>query len=706
MQRTIPTAITIETFDDDFPEYFNYTVVSYSSLGGHFSYDGVNLEDAFPAPPFVIAANILRSLSGNTLVINYTAPSNAYGQNFAQITVQVSDSAGASSASTTVVVNVLPGVNPDAIPAGPITFLEESQSQIFNLSGSDADPADSSSLRIIISTLPTMATLYVQNNGSADTAITSPGVILSNPNVYLVGSSLQYGQDQFTFTVIDLVNQTSAPSIVQLQITHVNHPPTAGVSISNGTMNQKLSFNVFGQDPDNDIPLTIYLTSVPAVGTLYQGDGVTVISAATTTASSPTKVTDFNGKLIYSPPVNGYGFPIGQFSIYVDDNSGVNNSHSDPLTTSINIAQVALPPTAANFTFRMPQNSQLNFTLNITDPQGYPTIGTILTFPLFGNVYRPDGSEVSPASPNTGSDGKIIYVPPKKAFDNGAAPYATFTYRGYANASGLASNIATGTITVYKSFGAPIFTGATEYDIPDNTNLTMLLTGSSETGSYGIQILSTVASDRGVLFTKACMGSEGCSNIYVSGDTMPFPMDSPDMEYVLRYAPPAEKNGKAFANFTLIVTDSFGQSDPVTITINIYHINIPPVIVPWIYTTSGQTYNWSNAIVNIIEGQDAVIAWKVTDKDTPLANLTSLVYGLPYRGSLFYVVDSATGYIAGAPLTKSGSIVNSSTDGLFRVVYRPETGKSGQNYATFSLMGMSLLSLSPLSPLPFVSLRI
>jgi hypothetical protein len=138
-----------------------------------------------------------------------------------------------------------------------------------------------------------LATLYVQNTSGADMPITHPGVILSNPQVYLIGSSLEYGHDQFTFTVIDLVNQTSPPSTVQLVITHANHPPVAGVSISNGTMNQALTFNVFGQDPDNDIPLSIYLTSVPAVGTLYQGDGVTVISAATTNASSPTEVSFF-----------------------------------------------------------------------------------------------------------------------------------------------------------------------------------------------------------------------------------------------------------------------------------------------------------------------------------------------------------------------------------------------------------------------------
>lgn len=188
------------------------------------------------------------------------------------------------------------------------------------------------------------------------------------------------------------------------------------------------------------------------------------------------------------------------------------------------------------------------------------------------------------------------------------------------------------------------------------------------------------------------MGDEGCSNVDVAdGDVL----ISTEMDYRLRYTPPTDQYGKAFANFTIIVTDADGVSDPVTITINIYHINVPPVIVPWTYNSANengvaQIYNWSNAIVNIIEGNDAVIAWKVQDKDTPQANLTSIVYALPYRGQLFYVNQTEDGgYIAGASLSKSGSVVTSSDDGLFRVVYRPEAGRSGTNYATFSLIGMS-----------------
>jgi hypothetical protein len=127
----------------------------------------------------------------------------------------------------------------------------------------------------------------------------------------------------------------------------------------------------------------------------------------------------------------------------------------------------------------------------------------------------------------------------------------------------------------------------------------------------------------------------------------------------------------------------------VNVTINIYHIDIPPVVHPYTYYSSGATYNWSSAIVNIIEGNDADIAWQVTDVDTPQSNLTSFLYGLPYRGQLFVCLNAQAGVCTVGPqITVAGTVVNASSDGLFRVVYRPVAGTSGNNYATFSITGM------------------
>jgi hypothetical protein len=89
-----------------------------------------------------------------------------------------------------------------------------------------------------------------------------------------------------------------------------------------------------------------------------------------------------------------------------------------------------------------------------------------------------------------------------------------------------------------------------------------------------------------------------------------------------------------------------------------------------------------------VEGEDVSILWRLTDRDTPQANLTSLLYALPYRGHLYSCVETGLGgCTAGVLITAPGYMVNASADFLFRVVYRPLPSSSGQNYATFSISG-------------------
>jgi hypothetical protein len=63
------------------------------------------------------------------------------------------------------------------------------------------------------------------------------------------------------------------------------------------------------------------------------------------------------------------------------------------------------------------------------------------------------------------------------------------------------------------------------------------------------------------------MGSEGCSVQYVTGSNIPYTMNDPTMENLLRYTPPADKYGDAFAVFTLYVADQ------VNLHYHIYNIS-------------------------------------------------------------------------------------------------------------------------------------
>jgi hypothetical protein len=148
-------------------------------------------------------------------------------------------------------------------------------------------------------------------------------------------------------------------------------------------------FSVYGQDPDNDMPLSCYISALPASGTLYQYDGAQF--PTTTSATSPTLVTDFNGQLIYAPAINAYGDPLATINMFVNDNSGAANSDSPILVIPFNFTEVALPPSAANITVTMPQNSRLTIQLKVSDPQNYDTVSSIISFPANGALFRSDG---------------------------------------------------------------------------------------------------------------------------------------------------------------------------------------------------------------------------------------------------------------------------------------------------------------------------
>jgi hypothetical protein len=179
-------------------------------------------------------------------------------------------------------------------------------------------------------------------------------------------------------------------------------------------------------------------------------------------------------------------------------------------------------------------------------------------------------------------------------------------------------------------------------------------------------------------------GDEGCTITDIADGAT---LDDPSMENRLRYTPPAGKWGTNFTTLVVKVADQYGSSDPVTITVSIYHIDIPPVVVPISYTTQGNTYDLSAAVINVIQDYPAVVAWNLTDVDSPPSNLTSLILYLPYRGVVYLCVETADGYVAGDAVTKLGVVVAPSSDGLFRVIYVPPAGESGSNFASISVAG-------------------
>lgn len=124
---------------------------------------------------------------------------------------------------------------------------------------------DNSTLVVVITSLPTRATLYSVSEG----IITAVGTEFKPSEFYLIGNDLTFGDDQFEFKVRDLVGLESEPSLVSIIISHVNHPPTAVFESSvEAIRTVPLDIELGVEDVDADEEFVFNITSFQA------GDGV------------------------------------------------------------------------------------------------------------------------------------------------------------------------------------------------------------------------------------------------------------------------------------------------------------------------------------------------------------------------------------------------------------------------------------------------
>jgi hypothetical protein len=104
---------------------------------------------------------------------------------------------------------------------------------------------------------------------------------------------------------------------------------------TNGAANRDRVITLGGSDANNDA-LAFRVTVLPTLGTLYQYTNGIRWTAIT---SADTVVTDPGHRLIFTPPVNGFGSPYNSFSFVANDGE----TDSLPALVTINIAPPVSP---------------------------------------------------------------------------------------------------------------------------------------------------------------------------------------------------------------------------------------------------------------------------------------------------------------------------------------------------------------------------
>lgn len=272
------------------------------------------------------------SVFGATLspVLYYTAPALADGTNYANITFAAIDQVGASSSPFTIEIDIAPNTPPVATSA-TLAATQEAMSAPITLSGTDVDVADAGSLQIHITRLPLHGSLFISSNN-----VTSVPALVTGPITYYTD---QRGSDGFIFKVTDQLGLSSPIMLVPISITPVNHPPVvsfAGTVTVLETSNATITL-ISASDPDGDA-VTIYISALPLLGTLYQTSGAPITSVNTS-------ITDSLYRLVYVPDPN-LSDQVTSFSFFGNDGVGWANSITSEISVSVSITHVNRPPIA------------------------------------------------------------------------------------------------------------------------------------------------------------------------------------------------------------------------------------------------------------------------------------------------------------------------------------------------------------------------
>ena len=204
-------------------------------------------------------------------------------------TYRVSDTAGLSSATTTVSLVVVP-VNEPPVAVNDSKSIASNIQAIIDLAANDFDVDDGLDLSgIVIGTAPVRGTLTIHNDGT----------------VTYVHDGSESVQDSFTYRIKDKSGALSNEATVSLSIELINQPPVANpdsatISTSGGQIVIDLAAN--DNDPDGGLNLgSIVIKTPPTNGTVsIIGDGTVryIHGGGTSTTDSFTyQIRDFAGLL-------------------------------------------------------------------------------------------------------------------------------------------------------------------------------------------------------------------------------------------------------------------------------------------------------------------------------------------------------------------------------------------------------------------------
>ena len=503
-------------------------------------------------------------------------------------TYRISDGNG-GTASATVTLTVTPVNDPPTATDDSFTVAEDSSATVLNVLANDSTAPDTGETLTIASV----------------TQPTGGSVSFTSSNVSFTPAANFNGTTTFTYTISD-GNGGTATGTVTMTVTPVNDPPTANNDSFSVLENSSANvLNVLANDstaPDTGETLTVTAVTQPANGTVsFTASNVSFTPApnffGTTTftytisdgngGTATATVTVVVGGVNHPPTAMDDSFTVAEdssatvFDVLANDNTAPDTGETLTITSVTQPLNGTVTFTGTNVSFTPAPNffGTTRFTYTISDGNGGSATATVTVNVTYVNhppVATNDGFSVGEdsrptvlnvlandtAAPDTGETLKITAVTQPA---NGTVTFTDFsvTFTPAPNFNGTTTftytisdgngGTATATVTVTVT---PV------NDPPDAVDDSF--TVAEDSGATALDVLAndTSAPDTGETLTviSVTQPADGTVSL-VSG--------------VVRFTPAANFSG--VTRFTYTISDGNGGTDTATVTVNVTHVNHPPV---------------------------------------------------------------------------------------------------------------------------------
>jgi len=551
------SAITIRGYDVDTPT-LSFYLCNGPVKGSLVNNDGSAINQ------------VITGVTGATATVKYTPVGFEFGPGYATFSFKVGDGQYNTTCST-VTINVL-SVQATPVTNNPSPFpvtLSENTVQVVTLSCTD--PNGDTVTYSIESPLPSSSQVVLAEV-STNQNIVTPRSIQGN-QIRIQPAQYWYGATQFTYSCTD--GNNTATATIPVTVTFVNQPSTAFDQYVVTDENVDKIITLTGSDIEN-VTVSFQIQNTVTRGTLLICSD-SVCSSTTGTASSGSPVP--SGTVKFQPVAftnDNHTGVYTSFSFFAIDTFSAPSTTAGVVTIGVNLINYPPQANTPNSTVVAPYNQDITIYLSGSDPDpnDTPLIVTVSAVGLTGRLFQFNANTGGRGNPITGSNVRVldnlfrvIYTTQSGAKSTGAVDVVQYVV---SDTAGLTDS---GQVNItLPNNNLPVANAVSSYTIPEDTHLTIYLTGSDVDDPNNTFSAYANPPSRGTLYQSDGVTAIQANNTLVTASDNKVIFVPGQFEF----GNPSSNYFYTSFSYYVVSQNTSQQSNPATLSISVTFVNHLP----------------------------------------------------------------------------------------------------------------------------------